>query len=74
MSNHENGSMTAKMQNGNGKNVTTPMTLAAVREELKGVKGKKYWRSLDELGGYGRVSGGCRERIPVCRAGVGGPG
>jgi len=47
MSNHENGSMTAKMQNGNGKNVTTPMTLAAVREELRGVKGKKYWRSLD---------------------------
>lgn len=27
----------------------TPMTLAAVREELKAVKGKKYWRSIDEL-------------------------
>ena len=26
-----------------------PMTLDAVRHELKGVKGKKYWRSLDEL-------------------------
>ena len=26
-----------------------PMTLAAVRQELKGAKGKKYWRSLDEL-------------------------
>jgi molybdopterin-containing oxidoreductase family iron-sulfur binding subunit len=26
-----------------------PMTLAAVREQLKGAKGKKYWRSLDEL-------------------------
>ncbi|MGH9606168.1 MAG: TAT-variant-translocated molybdopterin oxidoreductase [Terracidiphilus sp.] len=26
-----------------------PMTLAAVRQELKGVKGKKFWRSLDEL-------------------------
>ncbi len=25
------------------------MTLDAVRRELKGVKGKKYWRSLDEL-------------------------
>ncbi len=25
------------------------MTLAAVRAELKGAKGKKYWRSLDEL-------------------------
>ena len=26
-----------------------PMTLEAVRRELKGAKGKKYWRSLDEL-------------------------
>ncbi len=26
-----------------------PMTLAQVREELKGVKGKRYWRSIDEL-------------------------
>src|ERR1700758_2819987 len=26
-----------------------PMSLAQVREELKGVKGKKYWRSVDEL-------------------------
>ena len=26
-----------------------PMTLAQVREELKGVRGKKYWRSIDEL-------------------------
>ncbi len=27
----------------------SPMTLAQVREELKGVKGKRYWRSVDEL-------------------------
>lgn len=26
-----------------------PMTLAQVREELKGVQGKRYWRSVDEL-------------------------
>jgi molybdopterin-containing oxidoreductase family iron-sulfur binding subunit len=26
-----------------------PMTLAAVREKLKGTKGKRYWRSVDEL-------------------------
>ena len=26
-----------------------PMTLAQVREELKAVKGKRYWRSIDEL-------------------------
>jgi molybdopterin-containing oxidoreductase family iron-sulfur binding subunit len=28
---------------------SAPMTLAQVRAELKGVKGKKYWRSIDEL-------------------------
>jgi MoCo/4Fe-4S cofactor protein with predicted Tat translocation signal len=28
---------------------SAPMTLAQVRDELKGVKGKKYWRSIDEL-------------------------
>jgi len=26
-----------------------PMSLATVREKLKGVRGKKYWRSVDEL-------------------------
>jgi MoCo/4Fe-4S cofactor protein with predicted Tat translocation signal len=34
---------------GNGKNETVPMTFAAVREELKSAKGKRYWRSVDEL-------------------------
>ena len=28
---------------------STPMTLAQVREDLKSVKGKRYWRSVDEL-------------------------
>jgi MoCo/4Fe-4S cofactor protein with predicted Tat translocation signal len=28
-----------------------PLTLAGVREELKGARGKKLWRSLDELAG-----------------------
>ncbi len=32
-----------------GENGGEPMTLEAVRHELKGVKGKKFWRSLDEL-------------------------
>ena len=35
--------------NGNDKNELTPMTLAVVRQELKAVKGKRYWRSVDEL-------------------------
>jgi molybdopterin-containing oxidoreductase family iron-sulfur binding subunit len=32
-------------------NPATGLTLAQVRQELKGVKGKKYWRSIDELAG-----------------------
>ena len=31
------------------KNVPAPLTLAQVRQELKGVKGKRFWRSIDEL-------------------------
>ena len=37
---------------GNGKNGKTPMTLEAVRTELSTAKGKKYWRSVDELGHF----------------------
>jgi molybdopterin-containing oxidoreductase family iron-sulfur binding subunit len=37
-------------QDENGAPMTpAPMTLDQVRAELKGVKGKKYWRSIDEL-------------------------
>jgi len=32
-----------------GANGAQPMTLEAVRNELKGAKGKKLWRSIDEL-------------------------
>jgi len=44
MSKHENGQMSEKGENG-----LAPMTLAAVRRELKAQKGKRYWRSVDEL-------------------------
>ena len=30
-------------------NAATPMTLAAVRQELVAIKGKRYWQSVDEL-------------------------
>ena len=30
-------------------NASAPMTLAAVRQELKAIKGKRYWQSVDEL-------------------------
>ena len=44
MSNHDNGPMSEK-----SKKQSTPMTLVQVREQLKGVKGKRYWKSVDEL-------------------------
>jgi MoCo/4Fe-4S cofactor protein with predicted Tat translocation signal len=31
------------------KSAPTPMTLVQVRQQLNGVKGKKFWRSIDEL-------------------------
>ena len=34
---------------GAGPDASATMTLAQVREELKGVKGKRFWRSIDEL-------------------------
>jgi MoCo/4Fe-4S cofactor protein with predicted Tat translocation signal len=49
MSKHENGEMIAGGKNGNGNSQSNPMTLVQVRQQLKGVKGKKYWRSVDEL-------------------------
>ncbi len=41
----QNASKTLAAENAN----SAPMSLEAVRQELKGAKGKKYWRSLDEL-------------------------
>jgi len=46
MNKRENGEMIA---NGSGKSEAQPMTLVQVREQLKNVKGKRYWRSIDEL-------------------------
>jgi MoCo/4Fe-4S cofactor protein with predicted Tat translocation signal len=43
----ENGQMNAN--GGSNPAAGTPMSLEQVRQELKGVKGKKYWRSIDEL-------------------------
>ena len=52
-----------------GQNVS--MTLAQVREQLKGSKGKKYWRSVDELANTRGVPGCRRERVPERGTGVG---
>ncbi|MGA3079829.1 MAG: TAT-variant-translocated molybdopterin oxidoreductase [Terracidiphilus sp.] len=63
---------------GNGKNGKTPMTLAAVRAELKGAKGKRnstpqtktrlqgprYWRSVDELAGTPEFEAAVEKEFP----------
>jgi len=43
---------------------STPMTLAQVREELKGVKGKRYWRSIDELANTPEFQAAVAEEFP----------
>jgi MoCo/4Fe-4S cofactor protein with predicted Tat translocation signal len=40
------------------------MTLAAVREELKGVKGKRYWRSVDELADTAEFQAAAEKEFP----------
>jgi molybdopterin-containing oxidoreductase family iron-sulfur binding subunit len=41
-----------------------PMTLAQVRQELKGVKGKRYWRSVDELAGTAEFQAAVEREFP----------
>jgi molybdopterin-containing oxidoreductase family iron-sulfur binding subunit len=41
-----------------------PMTLAAVREELKGARGKRYWRSVDELAGTPEFEAAVEKEFP----------
>jgi molybdopterin-containing oxidoreductase family iron-sulfur binding subunit len=49
---------------GNGKNEKTPMTLEAVRAELKSAKGKKYWRSVDELADTAEFQAAVEKEFP----------
>ena len=50
--------------NGNDKNELTPMTLEAVRQELKAVKGKRYWRSVDELADTSEFQAAVEKEFP----------
>jgi len=43
---------------------TAPMTLAAVRESLKAVKGKRYWRSIDELADTAEFQAAVEKEFP----------
>ena len=45
-----------------GQNVS--MTLAQVREQLKGSKGKKYWRSVDELANTAEFQAAVEKEFP----------
>jgi MoCo/4Fe-4S cofactor protein with predicted Tat translocation signal len=49
---------------GNGKSGMTPMSLAAVRAELEAVKGKRYWRSVDELAGTPEFEAAVEKEFP----------
>src|ERR1700676_112046 len=42
-----------------------PMTLAAVREKLNGTKGKRYWRSIDELAGTPEFDEAVQREFPA---------
>jgi molybdopterin-containing oxidoreductase family iron-sulfur binding subunit len=42
----------------------TPMTLAQVRQELKAVKGKRYWRSVDELADTAEFQAAVEKEFP----------
>jgi molybdopterin-containing oxidoreductase family iron-sulfur binding subunit len=63
MSKYENGQMTEnkKIEGGNG---SAPMTLVQVRQQLKGMKGKKYWRSVDELAGTPEFQAAVEQEFP----------
>src|SRR5690242_4038389 len=53
-----------EMQAG-GPDSAKGLTLAEVRQELKGVKGKRYWRSIDELSGTAEFQAAVEQEFPA---------
>jgi molybdopterin-containing oxidoreductase family iron-sulfur binding subunit len=47
------------------KDEVQPMTLAQVRTELKGVKGKRYWQSIDELSNTAEFQAAVEREFPA---------
>ena len=41
-----------------------PMTLVQIRQELKGQKGKRYWRSVDELANTAEFQAAVEREFP----------
>jgi len=62
MNKQENGRMIADSTIESSKQ--TPMTLVQVRDQLKGVKGKRYWRSVDELAGTAEFQAAVEREFP----------
>jgi molybdopterin-containing oxidoreductase family iron-sulfur binding subunit len=54
----------SERMDGNDKNEITPMTLAQVRDELKAAKGKRYWRSVDELADTAEFQAAVEKEFP----------
>ncbi|HEX3892549.1 MAG TPA: TAT-variant-translocated molybdopterin oxidoreductase [Terracidiphilus sp.] len=54
----ENGKNKAALENGE------PLSLAQVREELKGVKGRRYWRSIDEMANTAEFQAAVEREFP----------
>ena len=57
--------MSAKEKDGMGLVANQePMTLDQVRQEMKGLKGKKYWRSIDELANTSEFQAAVEREFP----------
>jgi molybdopterin-containing oxidoreductase family iron-sulfur binding subunit len=52
----------------NGLTPMTPLSLDAVRQELKGSQGKKYWRSLDEMANTPEFQAAVEREFPQAAA------
>jgi len=53
------------LENENSKGVQAePMSLAQVRQKLEGVKGKRYWRSIDELANTAEFQAAVEREFP----------
>ena len=53
------------LQNRPNQAAESGLTLAQVRQELKGVKGKRFWRSIDELAGTPEFEEALKQEFPA---------
>jgi MoCo/4Fe-4S cofactor protein with predicted Tat translocation signal len=65
MSHESESKNTGNAVNHETKNDPTPMTLVQVRQELKGVRGKKFWRSVDELADTAEFQAAVEREFPT---------